>query len=88
MLLNRLSEQEKEAWEQIGQIIQDEHRTNNSTLKMSEALSDEEFLCQSGIEKLQLTNSEAICVREEVAKADCECQIYISTVEDVLEQLA
>ena len=60
MLLNRFSEQEKESWEQIGQIMQDECRTN----------------------------SEAVCVHEQVAKADCECQIYISTVEDVLEQLA
>ena len=50
MLLNRLSKQEKEAWEQIGQIMQDECRTNS--------------------------------------EADCECSLYMSTVDNVLEQLA
>ena len=60
MLLSRLSEQEKEAWEQIGQIMQDERRTN----------------------------SEDVCVHKQVVEADDESPLYMSTIDDVLEQLA
>lgn len=34
------------------------------------------FLCQLEIQSLQLTSSEAACVHEQVANADCECPLY------------
>ena len=35
------------------------------------------FLCQLELFNHQLTSSEAACVYEQVAKADCKCPLYI-----------